>query len=564
MKGSSNDIVPDSRLVPRTLRALLTSPAVAALLLATCDAATNYPVVRPLDFAPLTSIPWDAHEGPEYQVAMPKVLEGIFGEPNLGIRYRLLEEYLRQIPTAEMQRAFDLCLPLEGTDTPEDLVAFFISVWVERDPRACWTWMKKLFRVAGLDGSALSFDSWTHEIRVHDVEGIRASPFWIERIALMGFPVAIDHSKLPRKERVRIMRDFADRWFSNFDEWPGFSPANSGNKGYPTRRHPEENQSLLDAFRQEAKPDALQNGGSDQPVSNLRFEVLLRRLLLADPAAAPELARKARERSPPKEETAGGESGAGPSDEFLLLWAQTDLPGMVRWVDSLAAPVDWAEGLTEPRRDLALRAKGLLLSLVDDEARERWLSAAKEAPKDEKEGLASLFQAWAPWDLEAAILAAARAGDPEAAYGLANAAVYAGTGTDWRGSRHAFQVLNTFDFSKLPPDIDKKVLDDAYSFMEQWDSMDVAAAARFGFAYLLRTNYAPREGLFRFFSGENIYGGEDGMIDRTFCALRIWAVVRPTEMKQWIGTLQDAGLRKALTWLLEHPLGKAKDNGRSQ
>jgi hypothetical protein len=45
------------------------------------------------------------------------------------------------------------------------------------------------------------------------------------------------------------------------------------------------------------------------------------------------------------------------------------------------------------------------------------------------------------------------------------------------------------------------------------------------------------------------------MIDRTFCALRVWAVVKPDEMKKWIATLDDAEMRKALTWLLEHPWG---------
>ena len=95
--------------------------------------------------------------------------------------------------------------------------------------------------------------------------------------------------------------------------------------------------------------------------------------------------------------------------------------------------------------------------------------------------------------------------------------------------------------------------------MEQWDSMDVAAAAKFGLAYLIRTDYAPRNGLVRFFSGDNIYGGEDGMIDRTFCALRMWAVVRPGEMKEWINTVEDEALRKALFWLVDNPWGKTQE-----
>jgi hypothetical protein len=79
-------------------------------------------------------------------------------------------------------------------------------------------------------------------------------------------------------------------------------------------------------------------------------------------------------------------------------------------------------------------------------------------------------------------------------------------------------------------------------------------------SYLRRTNYAPREGVIQFFSGKDIYGGEDGMIDRTFCALRAWAVVRPDEMKKWIATIEDAAMRNALTWLLEKPWGTGAEN----
>jgi hypothetical protein len=44
-------------------------------------------------------------------------------------------------------------------------------------------------------------------------------------------------------------------------------------------------------------------------------------------------------------------------------------------------------------------------------------------------------------------------------------------------------VLSSFDFSALPPAVHDAVLSDAYSFMEQWDSIDVASAAKFGMAY---------------------------------------------------------------------------------
>jgi hypothetical protein len=53
-------------------------------------------------------------------------------------------------------------------------------------------------------------------------------------------------------------------------------------------------------------------------------------------------------------------------------------------------------------------------------------------------------------------------------------------------------------------------------------------------------------------------GFSDDQIDRTFCALRVWAVIRPNEMRTWIRTMDDEKMRKALTWLLEHPWGRAR------
>jgi hypothetical protein len=94
-----------------------------------------------------------------------------------------------------------------------------------------------------------------------------------------------------------------------------------------------------------------------------------------------------------------------------------------------------------------------------------------------------------------------------------------------------------------------------YTIMEQWGCIDISEVARYGLDFILRNDYAPRDRLIRFFSGHDEYPDEGGMIDRTFCALRVWAVVKPKEMKAWIGTLKDAEIRKALTWLLEHPWG---------
>jgi len=91
--------------------------------------------------------------------------------------------------------------------------------------------------------------------------------------------------------------------------------------------------------------------------------------------------------------------------------------------------------------------------------------------------------------------------------------------------------------------------------LEVWGDIDIGETARYGVNFLLRTDYAPRARLIRFFSGHDEYPDEGGMIDRTFCALRTWAIVDPKNMKAWIATLNDPEIAKALAWLLAHPRG---------
>lgn len=513
------------------------------LLLLTASVRAEWMVLKPTEFEPLTSLPWSDESAP-----MDKVLGAIFREPDLGIRYWVLAEYLRKIPAADIGKAFEMCVLLEGTQNPDNLVALFIPIGVERDPLACWEWVQKLFHVVGIENGVLGYDSWSHpKITVQDLDGIRASPFWIEPDVLKTFPVALDVSSLAKEERVKIMKEFAEMWFRAFSSWPGYWPGSGS--GDDAGRHDSDaqrclNEILSGPISREKLDMVLSWTSNSMRLRNLVYELAYRRMLRADPATAAKILKEVRERKPSSAEEERSWVGQ-PSDELLLVWAKSDLPGMVRWVESLDAS----------ELELSLTTKGLLMGLVDVPTRERWLAEAKAAARDEHRE-AFLFATWAQWDLEGALNAAPKVGDPEALIGLANLGAYGPwSGQPWNGSRDAFRVLSTFDFSKLPPKIHQLVFDDCYSLMEQWDSMDVAAAARFGFTYLRRTDYAPREGLIQFFSGKNIYGGEDGMIDRTFCALRVWAVVKPEEMKKWIATIKDAKIQKALTWLLDNPWG---------
>jgi hypothetical protein len=91
--------------------------------------------------------------------------------------------------------------------------------------------------------------------------------------------------------------------------------------------------------------------------------------------------------------------------------------------------------------------------------------------------------------------------------------------------------------------------------LEDWAEVDIGGCARFGMRCLKQSPWVKWEDLRVFLSGGEMDSDAGSVLDRTFSALRVWAIVRPSEMKAWIATEPDPELRKALTWLLEHPWG---------
>jgi hypothetical protein len=199
------------------------------------------------------------------------------------------------------------------------------------------------------------------------------------------------------------------------------------------------------------------------------------------------------------------------------------------------------------------------MSRVDAKTRDRWLTESRQ----EEGAEAELWNAWAAWDPEPALLTAAKSGSQKAIHQMGINAGYGPFERQPYNTTHfGLNVVGHFDFSKFS-DRDP-FADEGYTLGELWGDVDVAASARFHVDYLLRTHYAPREKLIAFFSGQDIYGGEDGMIDRGFCALRVWAVIAPEEMKAWIATLKDEEMEEALTWLLNHPWGNEPEQKREK
>ena len=509
------------------LALLLVSSAMPA------SAARNH--LQPADFDPLTELPW-LKPG----ATLEGTLDAIFREPNQSIRYPVLAEYLRKIPAGELGRAFDISIGLEGTQVPKQLVEFFLEIWAERDPQACWEKTKSLFHLVGIEDDWLTYDSWAANerprITVRDREAIRASPFWLESAALISFPLGVEYSSVPESEKVQIMKEFAAMWFDNFATWPGYRRERD-REGYSSY-----SSHMIEMFDRQADANS-RSSGSDPDDCNA-FEIGLRRWMLAKPDEALTIIKKARETKWPPERGRTEPRSAGPSTELLVIWAMTGLSEMVRWADSLDIHKD----------DLAETAKRFLMSRVDAATRKRWLADAKS--KDEKDDHASaLIEGWAKWDPKAALEFAAAAKD---GHMLENAV----GGACWRtweadNMRHCgLGAVQDFKFFDLPKKVRDEVAGElSQMVMEGWGEIDIGETARFGLDFMLRGNYVPKAGLIAFFSGQDVYPDEGGMIDRTFCALRVWAVVKPEEMKAWIATQKDAGMRKALTWLLQHPWG---------
>jgi hypothetical protein len=271
----------------------------------------------------------------------------------------------------------------------------------------------------------------------------------------------------------------------------------------------------------------------------------MRRWLEAEPESALEIVRRTQETKWPPFPGGSEQRSGGPSTELLMIWAKSDLPAISTWAGSLDIRKD----------NVALTAKGLLLSRVDAETRSRWLAEAKSVqPEDDL--TEKLLSEWAGWNPKPALDAAVATKNPDTIRGVASEIAYGPFAGVWNSSHFGLGVIKDFDVVSLPEEIRKGLGDLEWeTIMERWAPIDIGEAARYGVEFLFRTDYAPRDRLLKFFSGHDEYPDEGGMIDRTFCALRVWAVVRPKEMKAWIGTLKDAEMRKAFTWLLENPWG---------
>jgi hypothetical protein len=500
------------------------------------------------DFQPLTELPWDDAESKP----LTEVLTVIFREPDPQIRYPVLATYLRQIPVGRFGDAFDQCIIMEGRQTPDGFMEFLLRIWAERDPVTCWERTQGLFQVIGIEYGWLNYDSWKRRdrITVRDAKAIQASPIWMENEGdLLGFPFGVQASSRPKEEKVKMLRAFADAWFSAFHSWPGYelNDAYEPQSDYGSYYHHTAVE-LLKAFA--ARPESVRERNPDGrgPDYRASVEVGLRRWLKSEPQAALEILKKRNELIAPVHDEWGNLQPSGPSTEWLMIWRQVDLAAMTQWVESLGA-------------GKSVRERSMLMSWVDEPTRTRWL---KEAKKDSESTFELLIGSWASWNPQPAMEAALATRQREIVLHAVNDAVYGPFSSVWNTCHPGIGFIRDFDmYARIKSFIgDLRDSDWGTAIMEQWGDIDVGEAARYGLDFMLESGYAPREELIKLFSGDDEFSSDADMVDRTFCCLRVWAVTKPEEMRAWLANMKDEEMRTALTWLLENPWGTGENAER--
>lgn len=490
---------------------------------------------RPSDFSPLTSLPWADESKP-----MHKVLETIFLEPNPEIRYPVLADYLRMLPLNKLDTAFVFCTAYEGHQNPGNVVGMFLEIWAERDPEAAWKKTLGLFDVVVIEGDPLSLDSWGNpRIQVVNHQALQASSFWLSPHALDGFRRGLARSSIPGADKKRLLKEFVMRYVDAFAEAPGTDRY----ADISSNQHEGSSRSLINALTlEEGRLRSSIEDSTNDGTGGSVIEACVMRWLSLRPSKAAEILQTV-------ENSAVSKDHVFSYPWFMMLWSRLDLTAMREWTEK-------QDILTSNH---GIEARGVLMSRVDERTQQRWLYEAAGRNKSESR-ITELFENWSRWNPEDALKASVASDDPELLERVAEGAVYPFI-YSYNGSHWGLGIVRDFDLRTAGakwmrheyPNLGKW----GVTIMEQWSDVDVGEAARYGFHFLTEVwpDYMPRHDLIEMLSGNDQYGSDADMIDRTFCCLRFWAMWKPNEMHKWIETIPDADLRKALTWTLKHPWG---------
>lgn len=517
------------------------------------------------DLRPLTSLPWspgdDGDQAPAADPSMDEVLERIFLEPDRDVLHAVLAGYLQVLPLEQFPAALDRCIALAGSCRPDFLVDLMLTVWATRDPAGCWDHARGLFDLLFLP--RLGWQGLTARVAGVDFrpapnpDAVAASSHVISESALAGLSWQLQTADLPRDQRVRIVREMSNLWLDTMHVPPP-----------TTRRDLDREPAAADRFEVLTLPDrwfraplsrrwGSGNDGSPSVVRQLAW----RRMILADPQSAPAIVLASTRHNA---DAATGEPGfrpRTPRSTLLHVWAMADHAGMMEWATK-TPPGEQGRDSPDARQagaEAALRThvRAWLMPDADPATRDAWLAEASRQNRLEEDDPASDFlEIWAWRDPAAALRAAIELDDGYLLELVMQAAAFGpGPGCPDHATHHGLGVLRTFDFPEMTGPMEAGYFSGWIYVMEQWSDVDIGECARFGVELLWNHDGALRNEFLGVLEG-GFGPWDDGVIDYTVRALRMWAMWRPDEMRQWIEGIGHEGLRAALRALHADPAGQ--------
>ena len=515
-----------------------------ALLIAFQSVLAQRNNLKPTDFRPLTELPWTSGE-----LSISSVMEKIYLEPDPEVRYPILLAFWRRLPLEECGKAFELAIRLEGNQCPDHVVALLLHDWAVRDPETAWAKTKSLFRVCGNVADWLDLGHWRTRVVVGDAQAIQRAPYWLAARVLLSFVDGCPFSDLPAERKTALLDAFRGEWKKRFGR--NYEDYFVGVPIWIAATSATDVEAVAKAFEWNPVPFTAPEAPLERVPMIIR-QVHWRRWLAAHPLKVSEVLSDI-------ERVAWFYKATYPQDISTSGKAELPLALLLLWKQvSPTTMKDWAMSERNPTHAEAIvHAKAMLMSDVDQTQRSAWL---KELLKGEAgpENLRIISE----WNMSLAMRSAQLVDSKDVSLSDVVDGSY-GPFDIWNTSHSGCQYLIDHGLDEMTPAVRQKLLGGSSwfhcTFMEQWGDIDVGEAARYGHKIIMQEPRVDKNEMMAMYSGKLDGDVDDGLVDRTFCCMRAWAVVRPAEMREWIETEKDPTMRQALLWMLEHPWGKPSE-----
>jgi hypothetical protein len=536
--------------------------AVAALSLSGDAAEPLYQ-----QFRPLASLPWSAPDA-----SWEQVIRRLYREPDAMVRSTLLESYLTRVQMSDFSGVFDLCLSLEEDDSPDNLLEILIRAWARTDAKAAWAKCNSLYDVI-VPQEPLDVDSWGTRIIVLNPRAVAASDFCPETDRFAeAFSEGVAESSIPQAEKDRyiaLQKARSAEWEAASDAAEQSTPVR-GELPSTQQPRPATPEQIAEQAKQKAQQDewkrkvakrrelllellacppaeiqarlsATAPGMGDEPV----LARALIRWMDGNAERGPEIVEYILNASDPRGVLRKNSIREPVPIEFLFEWALLDSRGFKEW----ALVKNDQNGELEGRPGLREKSRAVVQAFAYRDGGTGILSSVTDFEDDDgdiqQKNVAAFY--WAQFDPGNALPWIWSHGGVRA-YGVA--ADFCVSSGHSRGPNVLRQIFAAFDNYVVP--IPDEIL---YMIMEQWSETDAATCARHGVRWHLRTRMFSKARMIRLWTGYQ--DPDDGAVDdRHFGSLRIWAMRKPEQVREWIRSEPlDDDVRKALLWLVDHAKG---------